>query len=122
LSFTSFRGDAVLTPKLVRATEIDTPYDLVFLSVKAYALEAAMNDFAAAVGPETMILSVPSEAFLARHAAAMTNETVPATAVRAELFNGGKIFFSHSIFSRELSPIFAIPQIDLLLNPAAKSA
>jgi 2-dehydropantoate 2-reductase len=31
------------------------PYDLVFLSVKAYALEAAMNDFAAAVGPETMI-------------------------------------------------------------------
>ena len=51
-------GDAVLTPKLVSATEIDAPYDLMFLSVKAYALEAAMNDFAAAVGPETMILPV----------------------------------------------------------------
>ena len=51
-------GDAVLTPNLVSAGEIDTPYDLVFLSVKAYALEAAMNDFAAAVGPETMILPV----------------------------------------------------------------
>ena len=49
-------GDAVLTPNLVSADKIDTPYDLVFLSVKAYALEAAMNDFAAAVGPETMIL------------------------------------------------------------------
>jgi len=51
-------GDAVLAPKLVSADEIDTPYNLVFLSVKAYALEAAMNDFAAAVGQETMILPV----------------------------------------------------------------
>jgi 2-dehydropantoate 2-reductase len=58
LRIISPHGDAVLTPKLVSAEEIDTPYDLVFLSVKAYALEAAMNDFAAAVGPETMILPV----------------------------------------------------------------
>jgi len=58
LRIISPHGDAVLTPKLISATEIDTPYDLVFLSVKAYALQAAMNDFAAAVGPETMILPV----------------------------------------------------------------
>jgi 2-dehydropantoate 2-reductase len=58
LRIISPHGDAVLTPKLVSAEEIDTPYDLVFVSVKAYALEAAMNDFAAAVGPETMILPV----------------------------------------------------------------
>src|ERR1700688_474287 len=58
LRIISPHSDAVLTPKLVTATEIDTPYDLVFLSVKAYALEAAMNDFAAAVGPETMIFPV----------------------------------------------------------------
>jgi 2-dehydropantoate 2-reductase len=58
LRIISPHGDAVLTPKLVSAEEIDTPYDLVFLSVKAYALEAAMNDFAAAVGAETMILPV----------------------------------------------------------------
>ena len=51
-------GHVVLTPKLVTAEEIDAPYDLVFLSVKAYGLEAAMNDFAAAVGPETMIFPV----------------------------------------------------------------
>ena len=55
LRIISPHGDAILTPKLVSAEEIDRPYDLVFLSVKAYALEAAMNDFAAAVGPETMI-------------------------------------------------------------------
>jgi 2-dehydropantoate 2-reductase len=55
LRIISPHGDAVLTPKLITAEEIDTSYDFVFLSVKAYALEAAMNDFAAAVGPETMI-------------------------------------------------------------------
>jgi 2-dehydropantoate 2-reductase len=58
LRIISPHGDAVLTPKLVSAERIDTPYDLVLLSVKAYALEAAMNDFAAAIGPETMILPV----------------------------------------------------------------
>src|SRR6266403_1063036 len=58
LRIISPHGDAVLTPKLVSAEEIDMPYKLVFLSVKAYALEAAMNDFAAAVGPETMLLPV----------------------------------------------------------------
>src|SRR5467141_4116467 len=58
LRIISPHGDAVLTPRLVTADAIDTPYDLVFLSVKAYALESAMNDFAAAVGPETMIFPV----------------------------------------------------------------
>jgi 2-dehydropantoate 2-reductase len=58
LRIVSPHGDAVLSPKVVSAEEIDTPYDLVFVSVKAYALEAAMNDFAAAVGRETMILPV----------------------------------------------------------------
>src|SRR5438552_14231369 len=58
LRIISPHGDAALTPKLVSVEEIDKPYDLVFLSVKAYALETAMNDFAAAVGPETMILPV----------------------------------------------------------------
>ena len=58
LRIVSPHGDAVLSPKVVSAEEIDTPYHLVFLSVKAYALEAAMNDFAAAVGRETMILPV----------------------------------------------------------------
>src|SRR5438105_7988475 len=58
LRIISPHGDAVLTPKLVTAGEMHAPYDLVFLSVKAYALEDAMNDFAAAVGPETTIFPV----------------------------------------------------------------
>ena len=58
LQIISPHGDAVLSPKLISADKIDAPYDIIFLSVKAYALEAAMNDFAAAVGPETMIFPV----------------------------------------------------------------
>jgi 2-dehydropantoate 2-reductase len=58
LRIISPHGDAILSPKLISADKIDTAYDLVFLSVKAYALEAAMNDFAEAVGPETMIFPV----------------------------------------------------------------
>jgi 2-dehydropantoate 2-reductase len=58
LCIISPHGDVVLTPKLIGAGEIDGPYDLVLLSVKAYALEAAVDDFAPAVGPQTMILPV----------------------------------------------------------------
>jgi 2-dehydropantoate 2-reductase len=58
LSVISPHGDVVLTPKLIGAGEIDGPSDLVLLSVKAYALEAAIDDFAPAVGPDTMILPV----------------------------------------------------------------
>ena len=58
LRIVSPHGNAVLTPKLVRAGEITAPYDLVFLSVKAYSLEKAVEDFAAAVGPGTTILPV----------------------------------------------------------------
>ena len=58
LRIISPHGNVVITPKLISAEQIDTPYDLVLLSVKAYALDAAMNDFAVAVGPETMVLPV----------------------------------------------------------------
>jgi ketopantoate reductase len=58
LCIISPHGDAVVTPKLVSAGEIEAHYNLVFLSVKAYALESAMDDLAPAVGPETMILPV----------------------------------------------------------------
>jgi 2-dehydropantoate 2-reductase len=58
LSVISPHGNVALTPKLIDAREIDGPFDLVLLSVKAYALEAAIDGFAPAVGPETMILPV----------------------------------------------------------------
>jgi 2-dehydropantoate 2-reductase len=58
LRIVSPHGDATLHPKLLLANEIAAPYDLILLSVKAYSLESAMNDFAPAVGPGTMILPV----------------------------------------------------------------
>lgn len=51
-------GEAVLRPNLVQTGEIRSPYDLIILSVKAFALAAAMDDFAPAVGPQTIILPV----------------------------------------------------------------
>jgi len=49
-------GDAVLKPKLVTPAEIDGPYDVVLLTVKAYSLDAAMKDFAPAIDGGTMIM------------------------------------------------------------------
>ena len=49
-------GNGTLHPKLILADEIAGSYDLIILGVKAYSLEAAIQDFAAAVGPGTMIL------------------------------------------------------------------
>jgi 2-dehydropantoate 2-reductase len=43
-------------PPHVPSQELSTPYDLIILSCKAYDLDAAMESFAAAVGPETLIL------------------------------------------------------------------
>lgn len=58
LRIRSPRGDTLITPKLVRTDEVAAPYDLLLVSVKAYALMDAMEDFAAAVGPQTIILPV----------------------------------------------------------------
>jgi len=49
-------GNTTLWPKCVMAAEIRNPYDLVLLSVKSYSMESALQDFAPAVGPDTMIL------------------------------------------------------------------
>jgi 2-dehydropantoate 2-reductase len=58
LRIVSPHGDATLHPKLTLANEITAPYDLILLSVKAYALDNAIADFAPAVGSGTMILPV----------------------------------------------------------------
>ncbi len=51
-------GDLTLQPKLATAEDLSGPFDLIFLSVKGYALEAAMRDLAPAVGPGSIILPV----------------------------------------------------------------
>jgi 2-dehydropantoate 2-reductase len=58
LQILSPHGDLTLHPKAITAAQITSPYDLILLAVKSYALAGAMNDFAPAVGPETMILPV----------------------------------------------------------------
>jgi 2-dehydropantoate 2-reductase len=49
-------GDSTLSPQLVTAGELDAPYDVVLLGVKAFALESALDDMAPAVGGDTLIL------------------------------------------------------------------
>jgi 2-dehydropantoate 2-reductase len=56
LHIVSPHGDLTLHPKTVTAGKLAGPYDLILLSVKSYTLPEAMNDFAPALGPETMIL------------------------------------------------------------------
>ncbi|PRH84450.1 2-dehydropantoate 2-reductase [Labrys okinawensis] len=51
-------GNAELAPKLVTTGDIAETYDLVLLTVKAYGLEAALDDIAPAIASETMILPV----------------------------------------------------------------
>lgn len=58
LQIVSPHGDVTLTPRLVTADRIASPYDAVILTVKAYSLDAALDDLAPAVGPDTMILPV----------------------------------------------------------------
>ena len=48
--------EQILTPRLVTAPELTEPYDLVLFSVKATGLKQAVDDFAPAVGPSTVIV------------------------------------------------------------------
>lgn len=58
LQIVSPNGDVTLTPQLVTADRIAGSYDAIILTVKAYSLDAALDDLAPAVGPDTMILPV----------------------------------------------------------------
>ena len=59
LRIESMHGDADLRPRTALAGGgLDGPYDLVLLAVKAYALDAAVDDMAPAVGLGTAILPV----------------------------------------------------------------
>ena len=51
-------GDFTARPKTITAAQIASPYDVIFLSVKSYSLAAAIDDFAPAVGPQTLIIPV----------------------------------------------------------------
>lgn len=56
LRITGLGQEETVTPRLVTAGELNGPYDLVLLSVKATALDRALEDIAPAVGPGTAIV------------------------------------------------------------------
>jgi 2-dehydropantoate 2-reductase len=58
LQVTSPHGDFTLAPKLVTASSTLAHFDAILLTVKSYAFEASLEDFAPAIGPDTMILPV----------------------------------------------------------------
>ena len=58
LQIRSPHGDVTLRPQLVTAGNITGPFDAVLVTVKAFSLEQALDDFAPAIGQETMILPV----------------------------------------------------------------
>ena len=58
LRIVSPHGDATLHPKLVTVGAITQPFDVVLLTVKGFQLDAALDDIAPAIGPETMIVPV----------------------------------------------------------------
>jgi len=56
LSIISPNGNFTTDAPCIVAGGIAAPYDVILLGVKSYALAAAMEDFAPAVGPATMII------------------------------------------------------------------
>jgi 2-dehydropantoate 2-reductase len=58
LEIVSPHGNATVRPGLICAAELRETFDAVLLTVKAFALDGALEDFAPAVGPSTMIIPV----------------------------------------------------------------
>ena len=58
LQIMSPHGDLTIRPQLVTAGEIAGPFDAVLLTVKAFSLDAALDDLAPAVGDATMVMPV----------------------------------------------------------------
>lgn len=58
LQVVSPHGNFTVQPRLMTAAELHEPFDIVLVTVKAFALAPAIADFAAAVGPDTTILPV----------------------------------------------------------------
>lgn len=56
LRITGLGREDVIEPRLVTAADLDGPYDVVLVTVKASALPRALADLAPAVGPETVIV------------------------------------------------------------------
>jgi 2-dehydropantoate 2-reductase len=58
LNIVSPHGDFVIFPNLVMADGIQGSFDVILVGLKSYSLDDAMEEFAPAVGPNTMILPI----------------------------------------------------------------
>lgn len=58
LTILATTGEFTVKPQVVTADALKPEYDAILLTVKAFALEAALADLAPAVGPNTMVLPV----------------------------------------------------------------
>jgi 2-dehydropantoate 2-reductase len=58
LQVVSPHGDFTVYPKTITTTEIAFTYDVILLSVKSFAFLSAIDDFATAIGPQTLIVPV----------------------------------------------------------------
>ena len=58
LRVASPHGDFAVRPQVATRDELHAPFDVVLLGVKAFGLDAALDDVAPAVGPDTMVLPV----------------------------------------------------------------
>ena len=58
LRILSPHGDLTLRPQTITAEELRSPFDIIFLSVKAQALDQTIKDMKPAVGPDTMIYPI----------------------------------------------------------------
>jgi 2-dehydropantoate 2-reductase len=58
LKVVSPHGDFTVQPKILQAPELNEPFDVVLVGVKAYSLDDAMGQFSPAVGANTMILPI----------------------------------------------------------------
>ena len=58
LQIVSPHGDFKVSVSTILAGAIREPFELVLVGVKSYSLDEAMDQFAAAVGPNTMILPI----------------------------------------------------------------
>jgi 2-dehydropantoate 2-reductase len=58
LRLVSPHGDALLQPTVVTAGGISAPYDVLLVTLKGFQLEAALDEMAPAIAPDTLILPV----------------------------------------------------------------
>lgn len=56
LVVTSPHGDLTLAPTLLETSGPASPFDVVIVALKAYALEPALDDIAQVVGPDTVLV------------------------------------------------------------------